>query len=292
MKAAYGGFLFCLAAELAQLFIVNFRAVFTQPMKHIDKIIAGVIIAVMVSVYFATDLSFEMYTSGTSRNYNIGAYLLSLLLASYYGFRYISTPKKASFYFGLLVSSLMLWVCLMSTGEKINLLYTAATTATTTAVLPIDHVEKDMHKGSLQGSKIFVRYNGELIRFSSSRTNYFALKDKQEIRAELGSTADNHYYVSKIYWDAGERGNAKIAYWRYWLDRYWKVPVVIAVIAAFALILEWLRKKGIIRQRPKVWTAKSAGILFLRIIGIIAVLFLLLYLAGLTYMYFRYGKHS
>lgn len=284
-------FLFLARLQMRSVVYCYFRAVFIQPMKHIDKIIAGIIIAVMVFVYFATDLSFEMYTSGTSRNYNIGAYLLSLLLVSYYGFRYSSTPKKVSFYFGLLVSSLLLWVCLMSTGEKISLLYTAATTATVTTILPVDHVEKDMHKGSLQGSKVFVKYNGELLRFSSSRTNYFALKDKKEIRAELGNTADHHYYVSKIYWESGEHGKAKKVYWRYWLDRYWKVPVVIAVIVVFTLVIEWLRKKGIIRQRRKVWTAKSAGILFLRIMSIIAVLFLVLYLAGLAYMYFRYGGH-
>ncbi len=201
-------------------------------MKHIDKIIAGMIITGILLVYIATDVSFEMYTRQSSRNYSIGMYLLSLLLTAYYGFRYIR-PKKASFYFGLLVTSALLWVCLLITGEKASLLYHAAAGATTATALPIDRVEKDTHKGSLAGSKVFVRYGGHLLKFESSRTNYFALKDKREIRAELGIAGDHNYYVTKIYWQEGERSHARNAYWEYWIDRYWKVPVVIIGLVLF-----------------------------------------------------------
>lgn len=267
-----------------------FRGLFPILMKSIDKIIAGIIIAAIVLVYFATDLSFEMYSRYSNRNYSIGTYLVSLLLVSYYGFRYIH-PKKASFYFGLLLSSFLLWICLLITGEKINLLYHAASGSTTATTLAIDHVARELNKGSLTGSKVFVWHNGTLIQFESSRINYFALKDKREIKAELGMAGDNTYYVSKIYWQDGAQGEAKKAYWKYWVNRYWKVPAVIIALVIFFLIIEWLRKKNIIKQRPKVWTAKATGAVFLRIMSLIAVLFLVLYLAGLLYMYVRYGGH-
>lgn len=242
----------------------------------------------IVFVYIAADLSFEMYTEYRDRRYAIGVYILSLSLVSYYGIKYIR-PKKASFYFGLLVSSALLWICLLITGHKIRLLYAAATTPATIKTLTIDHVEKELHKGSLAGSKVFIRYDTGLIKFSSSRTNYFALKDKQEIKAELGTAGEGNYYIRRIYWQEGEQGAARKAYWKYWANKYWIVPVLLAGLLVFLFIINWLRKKKFIRQNPKVWTAKSFGLLYLKIIGVIVALFLLCYLILLLYMFIRHG---
>jgi hypothetical protein len=257
-------------------------------MRNLDKVIAGFIIALILFVYIAADLTFEMYTEYRSWRYATGVYVLSLLLVSYYGIKYIK-PKKASFYFGLLVSSALLWICLLITGQKISLLYAAAIQPTVTTTLAIDHVEKNLHKGSLAGSKVFIRHDRALLNFSSSRTNYFALKDKREIKTELGTTGAGNYYVSRIYWHDGERSAARKAYWHYWANRYWIIPVLIAGLLVFLFIADWLRKKSIIKSKPRAGTPKSIGLLYLKIMGIIAALFLLCYLILLLYMFIRHG---
>ncbi len=68
--------------------------------------------------------------------------MFSLSLLSYYGIQYIR-PKKISFYFALLIASIFLWILLLVTVEKMNLLYAAATKTTITTTLT-NHVEKHL----------------------------------------------------------------------------------------------------------------------------------------------------
>jgi hypothetical protein len=257
-------------------------------MKLPDKILITLFAATFIVVYIVADFSFEMITDYNSLSYKITIYIISLLIAAYFCLKYFDRQKAQSYGY-MLFCSVGLWVCLLSTADKISLLYHAAVNVTTTTTVKVESVKKSFTKSSFTGSKVFIKYVNRDMEFKSSCTNYFALTGKDSIRVDIGAGGAGNYYISKIYLKDGELSAARHTYLNYWFKSKWYVPVIIFVVGPLALFVSYLRRKSGTQPVAEQATERSFPLFIFKLVCILFGVFLLLYLLLLGYLYIHYG---
>jgi hypothetical protein len=260
-------------------------------MKLPDKILIALLAAIFIVVYIVADFYFEMVTDYNSLNYKITIYIISLLIAAYFCLKYFDRQKAQSYGY-VLFCSVGVWVCLLSTADKISLLYHAAANGTTTTTVKVESVKKSFTKSSFTGSRVFIKYANRDMEFKSSCTNYFALQNKDSIRVDIGAGGAGNYYVSKIYLKDGELSAARHAYLSYWFKRQWYLPAILFVMGPLALFVSYVRKKSGAQPEPAQVTKRSFFLFIFKLICILFGIFLLLYLLLLGYLYIHYGACS
>jgi hypothetical protein len=256
-------------------------------MKPFEKVLIVVFALVLVLCYVFSNMVLEMYTDDNTTHDKVLIYLIGLIPTGYFCIKYIGAQKFQSYVSALLVS-ILVWVCLLYAVNRGNLLYYAAIGNSHTETLHINHVQKYLVKGTLEGGKVYVDYHNQPVVFYSSRINYFALLDKKAVTVDMGAAGAGHYYVSKIYWQPGELDAARSEFWHYWARNSW----IYAAIIAGVILLVWIGMY--VKKRPDAQSAVApvspAGSLLLifKWIGIVFLVLLAVYLV-VVFVYFRYG---
>jgi hypothetical protein len=214
-------------------------------MKLYDKLIIAFVAAIAIIVYIVESVTFEMTTDSRIFTNGLPAFLISVVAAIYFNFKY-NSAKKVETYFATFVYSLLLWVIILSTHSKLKFLYYAATRGTTEASIGINNVEKVFRRRRFTETKLTTNYDGKEIVLETSRTNFFALQHKEAVKVLIGKADSNNYYVTKIFWQPGEVSEARLQYWLFWLKRNWLIPVIIL---GFALAVTIIIKR---ESPPKV----------------------------------------
>lgn len=84
--------------------------------------------------------------------------------------------------------------------------------------LDLEYVSRHYAKTTYIGSNVGIRYGGKIIRFKSSRTNYFLLAHARCIRAEIGQAVPGLYYVRNLQLLPNAREQARADY----RDFFWR----------------------------------------------------------------------
>ncbi|MBO0929750.1 hypothetical protein [Fibrella aquatilis] len=108
-----------------------------------------------------------------------------------------------------------------------------ATSATALQDMDVVYVNKHYARTTYIGSTIGIEHDGKVLRFESSRTNFFLLRHKRCIRAEIGQVAPSFYYIRNLQLGPGERRRARVDFWAFWLK---KEGTFLVWIAAFGLV--------------------------------------------------------
>ncbi len=115
----------------------------------------------------------------------------------------------------------------------------ASVPATPSALQDVEvaYVHKHYAKTTYTGSTIGIRYGGEVLRFKSSRTNFFLLQNTKRIRAEIGQAAPGFYYIRHLQRRPGEQEQARSDYWRF----FWQSGEGTFLVGCLSLaLILWL----------------------------------------------------
>lgn len=102
--------------------------------------------------------------------------------------------------------------------------------------LAVVYVHKHFARSSFVSTRVGIRYRDSVLRFETSRINYFLLRDKKSIRAEIGQITPRFYYIRHLQLEPGERDRARQAYWLYWWSGVGKAVGFMALL----LLAGWL----------------------------------------------------
>ena len=243
---------------------------------------------VALLIYLLRRWCIEMFMANDGPLYYWLVYAISLALVIYLHIRY-KQPNRFKTHLMILVYAGILSFFLYYTSINVRMLSYAAVGTAKTTVLKIDSVKPYKVKKTIEGSLVFVTYENQSIEFESSGANYFALKDKKEIKAAIGKAGANNFYVSKIYWKDGEKWKANGIYWRYRLNFLKYVIGFFAVLVAGSILLARINKNRENRHKPKLDFKASPLKVMLIVFGILMAIGLLLYICLFLYMHFKYG---
>ncbi|MBC8152586.1 MAG: hypothetical protein H7Z72_06715, partial [Bacteroidetes bacterium] len=99
------------------------------------------------------------------------------------------------------------------------------------------YVNRHYAKTTYIGSNIGIRYGSEVLRFESSRTNYFLLANERCIRAEIGQAAPGFYYIRNLQRPPGEHEQARSDYWRF----FWQSGEGVFLVGCLSIeLILWL----------------------------------------------------
>ena len=116
--------------------------------------------------------------------------------------------------------------------------------------LELVSVRKHYARSSFVSTQVGIRYQDNVLQFATSRSNYFLLRHKTHIRAEIGQMAPQFYYVRHLQLAPGEQRRARQTYWLYWWSEFG------AVVGSMVLILgaAWLltRIPGVKNRLSKI----------------------------------------
>lgn len=241
-----------------------------------------------VLIYLLRRSCFEMITVNHGPMYFGLVYALSLAIVIYLHIRYKEPNRFKTHLLALLYAGLLSFF-LFYTSINMQMLFYGAVGTSKTTVLKIDSVQSYRVRKTIEGSLIFVTYENQSIKFESSGANYFALKDKKQIKATIGKAGANNFYVSKIYWENGEEWSARATYWKYRLNFLKYVLGVFLIMGLVGLILHRINKRRADQNKPKLVFKASPLKVFLLIFGIMLAIGLILYICLFLYMHFKYG---
>lgn len=180
-----------------------------------------VLMAVAAGCYWLnerTEQQFDMVTT-----YNPGwvfgvSFLGPLVATVYFSWKYQLFDRSTFIGSGPVVFFLVSVVWLADALPRFVLLATVPPVASPASLQNLDvaYVNQHYAKTTYIGSTIGIHYGGEVLRFESSRINYFLLKYERCIRAEIGRAAPGFYYIRHLQHQPGARERARSAYWSYW----------------------------------------------------------------------------
>lgn len=239
-------------------------------------------------IYLLRRYCFEMITVNRGLLYYGVTYAVSLAIVIYLHIRY-QQPNRFKVHLLALVYAGLLSFFLFYTSINMQMLCYAAVGESKTTTLKIDSVQSYRVKKTIEGSLIFVTYENQSIKFESSGANYFALKDKKQIQTVIGRAGAKNFYVSKIYWQDGEKWKARSIYWKYRLD-FLKYVLAIFLIMGLGAILIRRINKGRERQYKPLLDFKTSPMkVTLILFGVLMAIGLLIYICLFLYMHFKYG---
>ncbi|SHE74645.1 hypothetical protein [Pedobacter caeni] len=239
-------------------------------------------------IYFLRVWCFELITTNNGWRYYALVYAISLAIAIYLHIRY-KGPKRFKDHLMLLVYAGLLSFFLYYTSKNVQMLFYGAVGESKTTVLKIDSLAAHRIKKTIEGGLVFVTYENQPLKFECSGSTYFALKDKRQIKVDIGRAGADNFYVSKIYWENWEKWRARGNYWTYRLDflKYILGFILVVVIAG------WLAHRFNIKweapKKPLLDFAKSPFKVMLLVFGIMMSIALIAYVCLFLYMHFKYG---
>lgn len=217
-----------------------------------DLFILAGIVCFFLLVYVYSDTVFEMVTNKLSPAVMIGTGIACYGYIFYLVYRYMRSPKdKIGF---LLLSSfgfsVLLWLPVTFNCTKVPMLLGYWSKPVTHATLPILNVYKRQYKGSFNGGKIRTVFGNDTLSLDCSRTLYFALKDRKDMLADIGRSADNrNWFVSKVYLPEDTYKAARSAYWANWRERRFPLLMIVSIFIFGVLLLLLLDHIGVLRIR-------------------------------------------
>ena len=259
-------------------------------MKRYDVFIIVIYIALFIIVYVLDDVTFEMTTSGNLFKNGLITYLLSLSLLVYYSLKY-RFLKNITSYATLLIVSGLFWISVSVTINKCKLLYYAAINEEAEATVDIVTLKQVFHKHSFDYTRVEILYKGDKIRLETSRTNFFALRNKKVIKVLIGKAGSDNYYITKVYWRTGEMSTARSEYRQFWIKRNWFVPVSIVLFVIGVFVSIKFGKSNNISYEQALKTKKHpAWVMVLMIIGIVFAIIVIFYLLLLAYIFIKFSN--
>ena len=239
-------------------------------------------------IYLLRRYCFEMITVKHGLLYYGLVYAISLAIVVYLHIRY-KEPNRFKHHLLALVYAGLLSFFLFHTSINVQMLFYAAVGESKTTMLKIDSVQSYRVKKTIEGSLIFVTYENQPIKFKSSGANYFALKDKKQVKADIGRAGANNFYVSKIYWKDGEKWKARGIYWKYRLDFLKYVLGIFLIMALGSILIHRINKGREKQHKPRLTFKASPLKVILILFGVLIAIGLLLYICLFLYMHFKYG---
>lgn len=239
-------------------------------------------------IYLLRRYCIEMMTTNHGPLYYGLVYALSLAIVIYLHIRY-KQPNRFKVHLLALLYAGLLSFFLFYTSVNMQMLFYATFGESKTTVLKIDSVQSYRVKKTIEGSLVFVTYENQPVKFESSGANYFALKDKKQIKATIGKAGADNFYVSKIYWEKGEKWKAMGIYWKYRLDFLKYILAIFLVMGLGGILIQRINKGREKQQKPKLDFKASPLKVILILFGVLMAIGLLLYLGLFLYMHFKYG---
>jgi len=248
-------------------------------MKPIEKLILTVYAVIVVAIYIAGILAFEMYTSRDSAPVFWSCLFLIFPVSIYYCVRMTNVQGKIWYgYAGnFIISYAVLIFITYFSLMKVDLLVSYLLRPSTTVTIPIISVKKSYVKKSFDHTKVTVFYGSRNIEFETSRSNFFLLEHKKQINSNIGVSYAGNYYITNFEHSSAEMWAAKEAYLKNWWSRNWWIWAFFALFILSVVILakyfpnvgRKVRKKPFSLARAAViWLVIMAGIFVIAIAGI------------------------
>lgn len=258
-------------------------------MKESNLIFSYIIALVaVILIYFLRLWCFEMITTNYGGFYYALIFILSLAIVIFFHIRY-KAPNRFKTHLMVVVYAGLLSFFLYYTSVNLQMLFHSTVGESKTTVLKIDSVKAHRIRSTIEGGLIFVTYENQTIKFESSGTTYFALKDKSQIRLDIGTAGANNFYVSRIYWKDGEKWTARVLYWKYRFKFLKYFLGFILIVGAASLLVQSLNKRRGVPDKPLLDFEKSPFKVMLVIFGILITIGLILYIGLFLYMHFMHG---
>lgn len=227
-----------------------------------DIIIMITAVVLPLLLYFCAKDIFEMHTEyyAGSVMISIAVVVLLYLFRLAYKFFKDRTDRRTDTIFAMIgpavILSGMYWALLAFNYIKVPMLLGYWQNPVHKTHLEILEVGQQKHKGNFEGGKITAVYEGKKHVFYSSRTLYFALKDRKSMDADVGVSLDRrNVFITKVYLDATVIAAAESAYWSDWWLRKRILFIIIGIFAAAVILVIALDRLGIVNIEAKMGKA-------------------------------------
>ncbi|WP_295772463.1 hypothetical protein [uncultured Mucilaginibacter sp.] len=259
-------------------------------MKRFDTLFIIIVVTAFIVVYAVSYFMFDMLDASIGYKYGTPIFIISLVTAVYYAFKYYG-PQKWEAYTIIVFVTAITWAGTLSTIQKASFICDAIFNKQVDVIVPVVSVTKKFTKSSFSHTNVSITYDNTEVKLETSRTNFFLLQHKKEIRIIIGKTSDYGYYVTKLYTSPGEESQATLLYFKDWWHRNWFWPLLLGgFILIIVLTVVFGKPKPVtLRDEIKVkkpmpfW--KAMALIMLIVFGLL----LLAYLAVVAYVYLFKG---
>jgi len=247
-------------------------------MKPFEKLIVAIYAIIVVAIFFAGMLVFEMYTTEGSAAVLWFCLAFTIPVSIYYSIRNTNRQGQTWYaYIGTFVSSSVILLFLnYFTVMKADLLISYMSRFSTTVTIPITEVKKYYVKKSFDHTDVTVYYADRKIKFETSRSNFFLLKDKKQLNSTIGQSFLGNYYITEFNHSKDEKWTARIAYLKDWWSRNWWLLAFLLLFFLFIVIsvkyfpnagLKRIRKPVSIKRMVLMWLLIMAGLFIFAVIA-------------------------
>lgn len=258
------------------------------PKERIRKIEIPFILcylAVLLVVYIAARIAFEMYTFKISGPVYLWFGILMSPFIIYATLRLAIINGGKWFLYPLYFVLISIGVLFTggTTIAKLDLLLSSTINQPIEQEVPIVDIKKVFRRSSFKYTDVTIQYQQQNLTLQAQSNTYFLLESKKTLKVSIGQSYLGNYFVTDLHLQPGERGSARWAYLKDWTNRNWYIPAfVILFIAAIVISAKYFPNFKIKRRQQPMGFWQLIGI----VMGIVFSLGLLLYLSLLIYVKF------
>ncbi|MVN91569.1 hypothetical protein [Mucilaginibacter aquatilis] len=196
-------------------------------MKHLQRFANYILLifwAVCSLIYFTLDIWLDLYTYKDSAKvaWYMGIAVMPLVAYTIYLGKEIFFSK---WYYGIILTISTFGIYFFAAYFSllnIDLLVSAAFGPAKKMVLPVERVERVFaRKAGFVHTNVTIKYNHRLYVLEGTRTSYYYLRDKKQLRAMIGRSYTGNIYAVKLNVAPHQRYQARWLYIKDWFSRYW-----------------------------------------------------------------------
>ncbi len=222
--------------------------------KYLDWLLLALVMVILLVLNDRAEQQFDMVTKYNPLWVFQVNFFGPLVTTVYFIWKYrlIDDGKGNKFLFCVVVTFFMVSIVWLSDALPRFVLLVTVPAAASSALLQdldVEYVNRHYAKTTYIGSNIGIRYGGDVLRFRSSRTNYFLLADERCIRAEIGQAAPGFYYIRNLQCRPGEREQAQSDYWAF----FWQSGEGIFLVGCLSIALVCWLSSLLVEWRKKIY---------------------------------------
>lgn len=235
-----------------------------------------------IGIYFTVDLFIDLYTANDLLTALWYAVIISIPVTGVTLY-YMRKDLVTKWYNYILYPVITFGVYLGCTYFNVlnaDLLLSAAIRPNTEQVMPVKQVQQVFaRKIGFIHTDVTLKYQGKPVVFQGTRTSYFLLVGKKEIRANVGRSYLGNLYAVHLQIPARERWLARGAYISNWFHRYWWMLIGGAVFFILSLLKDKFFPKPVLSPKASSRFRKFTDVLLIVILSGIGLTILVLVLA-------------
>ncbi len=236
-------------------------------------------------IYLTVDLFIDLYTTDDFTSALWYAVIISLPVTAVTLY-YLRKEVAARWYTYILYPAITFGLYLGCTYFNVlnaDLLLSGAFRPCTEQVMPIEHIQQVIaRKIGFIHTDITLEFQGKPVTFQGTRTSFFLLNGKKEVRAEVGQSYLGNLYAVRLQIPARKRWLARGAYISNWFHRYLWVLIGIPLLFILGLLKDRFFSKPMLSPAFSSRFRKFSDILLLVILSATGLIVLVLVLAYLV----------